>query len=111
MSTSWSSNPATSAYDLSNIWSGDGPTNQVCYFSQGIAVTSDHYVYVSDQITNRVQKFDEHGNFVLRWGCARVAATVNSTAHRVWESTQAAMCGWPTMATTASKNSTPAATT
>ncbi|MBN2408059.1 MAG: hypothetical protein JXJ19_10235 [Elusimicrobia bacterium] len=34
----------------------------------GITVTPQGYIYVTDQGNNRVQKFDKYGSFVMEWG-------------------------------------------
>jgi DNA-binding beta-propeller fold protein YncE len=34
----------------------------------GIAIDSSGYVYVSDTLNNRIQKFDSDGNFITKWG-------------------------------------------
>lgn len=34
----------------------------------GIAVNEQGYIYVVDQSNNRIQKFDQYGNFVMLWG-------------------------------------------
>ncbi len=43
--------------------SGDGQ-----FGTQGIAVTANGLVYVADQSNDRIQRFDEDGNFQTRWG-------------------------------------------
>ena len=44
--------------------SGDGQFNG----SIALAIDSSGNVYVSDQLNNRIQKFDAAGNFILEWG-------------------------------------------
>ena len=46
--------------------SGDGQFNS----ASGITIASDGNVYVSDYNNNRVQKFNEHGVYVVAWGTA-----------------------------------------
>ena len=44
--------------------SGDGEFNS----SRDIAVDSSGYVYVTDILNHRIQKFDSVGNFITKWG-------------------------------------------
>jgi hypothetical protein len=49
-------------------WGSNGSGNGEFNYPYGIAVDSQHRVYVADMENHRIQKFDSDGNFLLPWG-------------------------------------------
>ena len=54
--------------DTNNDGSADQPCNGLFARPSGIAIDSNDYVYVVDYDNNRIQKFDNNGNFIAKWG-------------------------------------------
>ena len=55
-------------YTLITTW-GEGPYNDdgQLNYPEGIAVDSSGFVYIADTFNNRIQKFDNQGNFIKNW--------------------------------------------
>jgi hypothetical protein len=56
-------------YSFIKSWGSNGFGDGEFYYPFGIAVDSKCYVYVSDTLNTRIQKFDINGNFITKWGC------------------------------------------
>lgn len=65
-------NEKVQKYDSSGTflmdWGGFGSGDGQFYTPNGIAVDSNHHVYVVDGDNHRIQKFDSSGNFLSKWG-------------------------------------------
>ncbi len=55
------------SYLYINKWGSKGSGNGQFVGPEGIAVDSSGNVYVSDNGNNRIQKFDNNGNFITKW--------------------------------------------
>jgi DNA-binding beta-propeller fold protein YncE len=53
---------------LIGIWGDYGSADGEFGEASGIATNSSGNVYVADEYTHRIQKFDSEGNFVAKWG-------------------------------------------
>ena len=49
-------------------WEGQNGCDGRFYIPIGIAVDRDGYVYVTDRLNHRIQKFSSNGDFIARWG-------------------------------------------
>lgn len=54
-------------------WGSEGTGNGEFHGPVGVAAHSSGVVYVSDQSLNRIQKFDNQGNYQAQWGSAGTA--------------------------------------
>ncbi len=51
-----------------NKWGSSGSGDGQFDGSRGIAINSTGFIYVPEQVNNRIQVFDENGNFIRKWG-------------------------------------------
>jgi DNA-binding beta-propeller fold protein YncE len=56
------------SYDILQEWGGQGGGGGLFNYPTGIAVDDNGYVYVTDTLNNRIQKFTAEGEFVIMWG-------------------------------------------
>ena len=64
----WAWHLTSQTYDFLSSWSSSGTGDEIVNDGEGITVSSDGYVYVTDFENDRVRKFGEYGNFILKWG-------------------------------------------
>jgi len=57
-------NPPTYLFQWGSLGSGNGQFD----YTYGVAVDSSNNVYVTDDVNNRVEKFDSNGNYLTQWG-------------------------------------------
>ncbi len=57
-------NPYTYGFQWGSYGTGDGQFN----WPKGIAINESGFVYVVDQLNNRIQVFSENGYFIRKWG-------------------------------------------
>ena len=50
------------------MWGKDGAFEGAFFYCRDVATDFAGNVYVTDEINNRVQKFDSRGNFLAKWG-------------------------------------------
>lgn len=77
---------ASDNYLYQSQWGGGGTGNGQFATPKGIAVdNANGWVYVADEVNNRIQKFDKQGNFMLQWGGLRkpygIAVAPNGTVY------------------------------
>jgi DNA-binding beta-propeller fold protein YncE len=56
------------SYNMIKGWGGQGDGGGLFNYPTGIAVDEDGYVYVTDTLNHRVQKFTSEGEYVTMWG-------------------------------------------
>jgi sugar lactone lactonase YvrE len=56
------------SYSFVTAWGSSGSGNGQFLAPTGIAVDPSGYVYISDSLAHRIQKFDKNGNFITAWG-------------------------------------------
>src|SRR5437899_4139618 len=50
------------------MWGKEGAFEGAFFYCRDVAVDFAGNVYITDEINNRVQKFDSRGNFLAKWG-------------------------------------------
>lgn len=56
------------SYKIISEWGGNGGGGGLFNYPTGIAIDEEGYVYVSDTLNQRIQKFTPDGSFVTMWG-------------------------------------------
>ncbi len=60
--------PTICPYTFTTQWGGSGSGNGQFANPEGVAVDSNHNVFVVDTDNDLIQKFDSNGNFLTQWG-------------------------------------------
>ena len=50
------------------MWGKEGAFDGAFFYCRDVVVDFVGNIYVTDEINNRVQKFDSRGNFLAKWG-------------------------------------------